>query len=85
MKTAPIRLRLRRLLLFACRSRPPLSYVLSQQNHAAPNAASQDPVVARGPEPSSQPLSSPRHRSGSRRACACATCNCRRSACRRSA
>jgi len=36
-----------------------LAYVLSQRNHAAPNAASQDPVIARGPEPSSQTVSSP--------------------------
>ncbi len=35
-----------------------LAYILSQRNHAASNAASQDPVIARGPEPSSQPVSS---------------------------
>ena len=35
-----------------------LAYVLSQRNHAASNAASQNPVIARGPEPSSQPTSS---------------------------
>ena len=36
-----------------------LAYVLSQRTHAAPNAASQNPVIAHGPEPSSQPTSSP--------------------------
>jgi Cu(I)/Ag(I) efflux system membrane fusion protein/cobalt-zinc-cadmium efflux system membrane fusion protein len=36
-----------------------LVYVLSQRNYAASNSVSQDPVIARGPEPSSQPMSSP--------------------------
>jgi RND family efflux transporter MFP subunit len=36
-----------------------LAYVISQRNRVAPNAASQDPVIARGPEPSSPPVSSP--------------------------
>lgn len=36
-----------------------LAYVLSQRNRLATSAASQDPVIARGPEPSSQPMTLP--------------------------
>jgi multidrug efflux pump subunit AcrA (membrane-fusion protein) len=36
-----------------------LAYVLSQRNRLATSAASQDPVIARGPEPSSHPMPLP--------------------------
>jgi multidrug efflux pump subunit AcrA (membrane-fusion protein) len=58
MKTRSYRIALAAAVVICISLAAALAYVLSQRNQAAPNAAPQDPVIARGPDPH-QPVSLP--------------------------